>query len=93
LQDFSERFVRIEMTKENKLLPLLDEGSNVVLRIDLSSGEEAMILRGTVFRRRKNSIIITLQNLMKNGKFLLIDEIDELFIKAAMLGHPKTERH
>jgi len=29
---------------------------------------------------------------MKNGKFLLIDELDELFIKAAMIEHPKTER-
>jgi len=52
LQDFSERFFRIEVAKENKLLPLLDEGSNVVLRIAVSSREEAMILRGTVFRKR-----------------------------------------
>jgi hypothetical protein len=93
LQDFSERFVRVEVPKESRLLHFLEDKHHVVLRIRVAREEQEMVLRGTIFRTRKNNVVISLQNLMKNGRFQLIDELDELFIKATMLDHPKTERH
>jgi hypothetical protein len=93
LQDFSERFVRVEVPKESRMLHFLEEKHHVVLRIDAAGEEQQMVLRGTIFKKRKNNVVISLQNLKKNGRFLFIDELDELFIKATMLGHPKTERH
>ncbi|MEW6429302.1 MAG: PilZ domain-containing protein [Thermodesulfobacteriota bacterium] len=94
LQDFSERFVRVEIAKAHRTLHhSLEEGSSVALRISASlNGDQEMVLRGTVYRKRKENVVISLQNLLKQGRFQAIDELDELFIKAAMLEHPNTER-
>lgn len=95
IQDFSERFVRIEFSKANQaaVMPLLAEGGEIVLRIHLESEAKDLIVDGKIFRKRRNNVIIALQSLMKNGRFQTMDELDELFIKAVMLEHPATKRH
>lgn len=71
----------------------LEEGYSVALRIrDHANRDQALILRGTIHKKRKETVVISLQNLLKSGRFQTIDELNELFIKATLLEHPNTAR-
>ncbi len=91
IQDFSERFVRVEIGEEKKhLLGTVGGGDKIVLKVILGDQEPELVLRGSIFRKRKNNIIISLRNVMKDGEFQLIDGLDEIYIKSVMLDHPNT---
>jgi hypothetical protein len=91
IQDFSERFVRVEIDgeKEHKFAAV-GGGDKLVMKVILEDQEPELVLKGSIFRKRKNNIIISLRNVMKNGEFQLIDGLDEIYIKSLMLDHPKT---
>jgi hypothetical protein len=93
IRDFSERFVRVEIAEEKEHLFNISEGGDkIVLKIILGDQEPELVLKGTVFRKRKNNIIISLRNVMKEGEFQPIDGLDEIYIKSVMLDHPNTGR-
>ena len=91
IQDFSERFVRIEIAGEKgRMFGALGGGDKIVLKVILDDQEPELVLKGSVFRKRKNNIIISLRNVMKDGAFQIIDGLDQIYIKSVMLDHPNT---
>ena len=68
----------------------LGGGDKIVLKVILDDQEPELVLKGSVFRKRKNNIIISLRNVMKDGAFQIIDGLDEIYIKSVMLDHPNT---
>jgi hypothetical protein len=93
IQDFSERFLRVEIAEEKEhLFGTLGGGDKIVLKVNLGDQEPGLVLKGSIFRKRKNNIIISLRNVMKDGEFQPIDGLDEIYIKSVMLDHPNTGR-
>ncbi|MBU0675444.1 MAG: hypothetical protein KJ950_12435 [Proteobacteria bacterium] len=93
IQDFSDRFVRVELPQENRIMKhAAKEGDSVMFRIACNGGTEVMVLKGSIFRTRENFLVVALENIMANGRFKSIEELDELYIKATMLAHPNTDR-
>jgi len=91
IQDFSERFVRVEVEQEKmQLIDSLRVGENIVLKVFLDEQESELVLKGSVFRKRKNNVIVSLRNVLKEGEFQTIDGLDEIYIKSLMLDHPNT---
>jgi len=91
IQDFSERFVRVEIGGEKEhLFGTIGGGDRIVLKVILGDQEPKLVLKGSIFRKRKNNIIISLRNVMKDGEFQIIDGLDEIYIKSVMLDHPNT---
>ena len=68
----------------------LGGGDKIVLKVILGEQEPELVLKGSIFRKRKNNIIISLRNVMKDGEFQPIDGLDEIYIKSLMLDHPNT---
>jgi len=91
IQDFSERFVRVEVEQEKmQLIDSLRVGESIVLKVILDEQESELVLKGSVFRKRKNNVIVSLRNVLKEGEFQTIDGLDEIYIKSLMLDHPNT---
>lgn len=94
IQDFSERFIRIELPeKSNKALKSMQKETKVFLKVLMDQNDSDLIFKGVIFRIRKNFIVISLENIMKSGRFQPIDQLDEIYIKSTMLSHDETERY
>ena len=93
IQDFSERFIRIEFLEDNeKTIRGLTPETKIYLKILSEQDDENIICRGKIFRIRKCFIVVSLHNIMKGGKYQNIDELDEIYIKSTLLGHSSTQR-
>lgn len=92
IQDFSEKFIRIQIDEKHKrLLQGIGEGRKVVIKVNPEFHGRNLILQGQVFRKRGHTVIIALENLLKKGRFHPMDALDEIYIKSAMLEHPNTK--
>ncbi len=91
IQDFSERFIRFEFSKDNeRTIRRLTVDSKVFLKVLLGQDDENIVFRGKIFRIRKCFVVVALQNIMKDGIFQNIGDLDEIYIKSTMLGHNAT---
>jgi len=92
IQDFSEKFIRIQIEEKHKrLLQSIAPGRKVVLKVNPESKKGNLMLQGQVFRVRKNNVIISLETLLKKGRFQPMDALDEIYVKSIMIEHPNTK--
>lgn len=92
IQDFSEKFIRIQVEEpQQHALKATTIGQEVVLKVVPELQGQRLVIQGRVFRKRHNNMVISMDKLMKNGQFHTLDALDEIYIKSAMLDHPKTK--
>ncbi len=92
IQDFSEKFIRIQMeVAQQHLLKGMTIGQEVVLKVVPELQGQRLVLQGRVFRKRRDNVVISMDRIMRNGQFHPLDDLDEIYIKSAMFDHPNTK--
>lgn len=91
LEDFSERFLRIR-PPEGAPSEDLTPGRRLALRLDLEAQGRTFVLQAAVFRHTKGAVVVELQGIFKEGRFVELHVVDQLDLKAALLQHPETQR-
>lgn len=87
LVDFSERSVRLRADE----WPINTRtGRAVTLTFALSNRAGNIVLRGPLFRKDDNDLVVMLEEIQRGEEFLRIELIDVLGIKAALLQLPQT---
>jgi len=92
LEDFSEKYFRIKILGSKRFFQLLTVGRTILLTLEADHQGQPLILRGNVYRKRRDIMVMVMQGTMKNNRFQPLNTIDELYIKAALLNRPETKR-
>lgn len=90
LVDFAEHSVRITFSEDEPLAAFITADKTIILNLILPEQEKSFTLRGTVFRRDKGYVVITLEMIEKNGSFSKMDIIDSLEVKTLLLQNAIT---
>jgi hypothetical protein len=91
LEDFSERFVRLR-TRSAAVLRAASEGQRLALSFELPTGPGGVTLHGTVARQRRDGVVLELKSILKDGRLLDFQLVDQIELKSALLQHPSTEK-
>ncbi len=83
--DFSDHAVRIIHDDEGSERPFFREGSTVTLSFDLPKSAEARVIRGKVIRQHDATVVMTLDNIMREKDFEKVELFDIMEIKANLL--------
>jgi len=85
--DFSDRAARIIHDDIDRGLSTYREGSMITLSFDLPKSSEARVIRGKVIRQHDATVVMTLDNIMREKDFEKVELFDIMEIKANLLQH------
>jgi len=88
--DFSERYLRLELSPESSLRAQTGEGSRLFLFVDFQHRDQRVLLKGTAHRFTADGLVLGLQAIYKHQRFQNLDLLDELDLKTSLLHHPTT---
>lgn len=91
LEDFSERFIRVRMAEADAQSDQLAIGRRLALALESSEPDHPFTFQGTIHRKKKNTVIIELKAILREGRFVEFQLVDQLAFKAALLEHPATQ--
>jgi len=83
--DFSDRAVRVIHHDVDSERPSYREGSMVTLSFDLAKSAESRVIRGKVIRQHDATVVMTLENIMREKDFEKVALFDIMEIKANLL--------
>jgi hypothetical protein len=92
VQDFSDRYLRLEADATQGWLSTLREGERLFLTIHVPGRPEPFRLAATLHRRGSSYLVLALTAISKNRRFQQMDLMDELDLKTSLLHHPETQR-
>lgn len=90
VQDFSERYLRFDLSESPEFAATLREGAKLFVVIEGEGAVQTILVGGQVYRRRETMCILALTHMLKDKRLQRIDPIDELELKTKLLHHPKT---
>jgi len=85
--DISESAVRIRVRDRDATMPVMHQGGEVILDIDLGEEKQRYIIKGSVIRSSIETCVIKLEGLFKDGKLRSFDPLDLLELKAGLLNY------
>ncbi len=83
--DFSDHAVRIIHNDDDSERPFFGEGSMVTLSFDLPKSAEVRVIRGKVIRQHDTTVVMALDNIMREKDFEKVELFDIMEIKANLL--------
>jgi len=92
LFDFSEECVQIRLENLDSLPINLENDTEIVITTQLDDRAAPVTLKGTILRKEIDAVVITLEGILKEGRFARLDLIDILAIKTSLLQHPQTQQ-
>ncbi len=93
VQDFSDRYLRLEVDASQGWLKTARAGDRLFLTIHVPRRSEPFLLAGTLHRLGSAYLVLALTAIHKDRRFQNMDLIDELDLKTTLLHHPETQRH
>lgn len=93
LKDFSEKSFRLDFGTSKFDLGKLNHTS-VTIKVDDGKefGEKIYLLGGTITRTNEDSLVVKLEKIYRDDKFIDLHLIDLLEIKSSLLHHPETQK-
>ncbi|MDF1551651.1 MAG: hypothetical protein P1P84_01250 [Deferrisomatales bacterium] len=92
VQDFSDRFLRLEVDASQGWLTAAREGDRLFLTIHVPGRPAPFLLAATLHRRGAAYLVLALTAIHKDRRFQKMDLLDELDLKTTLLHHPETQR-
>jgi len=83
--DFSDCAARVIHDNADGELSPYSEGSLITLSFDLPKSAEARVIRGKVIRQHDATVVMTLDNIMRDKDFEKVEQFDIMEIKANLL--------
>jgi hypothetical protein len=90
LDEFSEGYVRLCPVEGDEVLPSVVVGRRVVFAIESPMHKKRFVLRCALYRRVGVHLILNIDAKLKDDRFVHLEHIDMLEIKAMLLNHPAT---
>ena len=87
IADISEGAMRIRARDRETSMPVMNQGDEVILDIDLGETERRYTIKGSVFRRSTETCIVQLDGLFEDGRFRSFSPLDLLELKAGLLNY------
>jgi len=87
--DFSDRAARIIYHGAGDSSSRYREGSMITFSFDLPKSAEERVIRGTVIRNHEETVVMTLDNIMREKAFEKMEPFDIMEIKANLLQSPQ----
>jgi hypothetical protein len=85
--DISESSVRIRVRDRDTTMPVMRQGGEVVLDVDLGEEKRRYVIKGSVIRCSTETCVIKLEGLFKDGRLRNFDPLDLLELKAGLLNY------
>jgi hypothetical protein len=90
--DFSGKFLRAGLASGDNFGANILKGKSLFISITLPQSR-TFLLQATVFSKRGDHVILSLDRVMKGHRFENLNMIDELELKANILQHPTTQQN
>lgn len=91
LSNYSEVSAQIKFAHDTDPNKLFRIGHHLTITLKLDKLHRTFVLGGTVMRINHDNLILTLQEILIDGKFKPFELIDALDVKASLLQFPATE--
>lgn len=85
--DMSDDAVRLRVRDRDTTMPVMKQGDEVTLEIDLGEAKRRYTIKGSVIRRSPETCSIVLKELFNDGKFDRFGPLDFLELKAGLLNY------
>lgn len=92
VQDFSDRYLRLEVDESQAWLRQVQPGAKLFLTIQVPGRPAPFVLGCAVHRRGEAYLVLSLAAILKDRRFQDLDMLDELDIKTSLLHHPETQQ-
>ena len=85
--DMSDDAVRLRVRDRDTTMPVMRQGDEVILDIDLGEAKRHYTIKGSVLRRSPETCSITLKGLLVDKKFASFGPLDFLELKSGLLNY------
>ena len=92
LFDFSDECAQIRFDEGNVLPADMADDTEAIITFQLDDAAPSITIKGNILRKNNDAIVITLDQILKEERFIKLDLIDLLAIKTNLLQHPETQQ-
>lgn len=86
--DVSDGGVRIRV-RDGATMPEMDKGTEAILEVSFGEREPPYQIKGVVIRRSPEACVVSLDALMKDGRFASFSQLDRVELKSRLLNFGK----
>ncbi len=91
LANYSEAHLQIKYNRDEALEKLLKAGVTVILTLKLDHLYKTYVIGASILRNHKDSTVLTMREILDEGRSRNFSLMDALNIKACLLQHPGTQ--